>query len=104
MIVRVWTGTALEENAEEYRRQFAEMYLPRFRAIAGFRGVEVLERIHNSRIEFIVISRWETMDAINEYTGLGRAEHAVIEKETREALEAFDERVNHYVLVLEERR
>ncbi len=104
MIVRVWTGVALEENAEEYRRQFAEVYLPRFRAIAGFRGVEVLERIHNSRIEFVVISRWETMDAINEYTGPGRAEHAVIEKETREALESFDARVKHYVLVLEERR
>lgn len=104
MIVRVWTGIALEENAEEYRRQFAEVYLPRFRAIAGFRGVQVLERVHNNRVEFVVVSRWETMDAINEYTGHGRAEHAVLERETREALERYDERVKNYVLVLEETR
>jgi heme-degrading monooxygenase HmoA len=104
MIVRVWTGRALEENAEEYRRQFADVYLPRFRAIAGFHGVEVLERVHNDRVEFVVISRWDTMDAINEYTGPGRAEHAILEQETREALEVFDLKVKNYVLVLEERR
>jgi heme-degrading monooxygenase HmoA len=103
MIVRVWTGVALEENAEEYRRQFSEVYLPRFRAIAGFRGVEVLERVHHDRVEFVVVSRWDTMDAIHEYTGHGRGDHAVLEQETREALEAYDERVKNYVLVLEER-
>lgn len=104
MIVRVWTGDALEENAEEYRRQFSEVYLPRFRAIAGFRGVEVLERVHKNRVEFIVISRWETMDAIREYAGHSNADHAVLERETRESLERFDEKVKHYVLVLEESR
>ncbi len=104
MIVRIWTGIALEENAEEYRRQFSEVYLPRFRAIAGFHGVQVLERVHHNRVEFVVVSRWETMDAIHEYTGHGRADIAVLERETREALEAFDEKVKNYVLVLEERR
>jgi len=104
MIVRVWTGDALEENAEEYRRQFAEVYLKRFKAIKGFHGVEVLERLHHNRVEFVVISRWDSIDAIHEYTGHGRAEHAVLEKETREALERYDEKVKHYILVLEENR
>jgi heme-degrading monooxygenase HmoA len=99
----VWKGVALDENAEEYRRQFSEIYLPRFRAIAGFRGVEVMERVHNARVEFVVVSRWDSMDAINEYTGHGHADHAVLERETREALESFDEKVKNYVLVLEER-
>jgi heme-degrading monooxygenase HmoA len=102
MIVRVWTGDALKENAEEYRRQLAEVYLPRFRAIAGYHGVEVLERVHNDLIEFIVISRWETMDAIHEYTGHRHADHAVLERETRESLVRYDERVKHYVVALEE--
>ncbi len=104
MIVRVWTGDAQEENAEEYRRQFSDVYLPRFRAIDGFRGVEVLERVHHGHVEFVVISRWESMDAIHQYTGHGRAEHAVLERETREALERYDEKVKHFVLVLEESR
>ena len=104
MIVRVWNGVALEENAEEYRHQFQDVYLPRLRAVEGFRGVEVLERVHEARVEFVVISRWESMDAIHQYTGHGRADHAVLEKETREALERYDERVKNYVLVLEENR
>jgi len=104
MIIRVWTGDALEENAEEYRRQFAEVYLKRFHAIAGFRGVEVLERVHHDRVEFVIISRWDSMDAIHEYTGHRHADHAVLEKETREALDRYDEKVKHYVLVLEESR
>ncbi|GAA0532896.1 heme-degrading monooxygenase HmoA [Rhizomicrobium palustre] len=103
MIVRVWTGDALEENAEEYRRQFAEVYLRRFKAIKGFHGVQVLERVHHNHIEFVIISRWDSMDAIHEYTG-ERADHAVLEKETREALARYDEKVKHYVLVLEENR
>lgn len=104
MIVRVWTGDALEENAEEYRRQFKEIYLPRFRAIAGYRGVEVLERFHQNHVEFVVLSRWDSMDAIREYTGHGHADHAVLERETRESLVRYDEKAKHYVVVLEEGR
>jgi len=104
MIVRVWTGDALEENAEEYRRQFKDVYLPRFRAITGFHGVEVLERVHKNHIEFVVLSRWDSMDAIREYTGHIHADYAVLEEETREALVRYDEKAKHFVLVLEEGR
>lgn len=104
MIIRIWSGEALQENAEEYRQQFNEIYLKRFREISGFRGVEVLERVHHNRVEFVVVSRWETMDAIHEYAGHKHPDHAVLEQETIEALESFDDKVKHYVLVLEERR
>jgi heme-degrading monooxygenase HmoA len=104
MIVRIWTGDALLENAEEYRRQFKELYLPRFRAIAGYRSVQVLERVHQNHIEFIVVSRWDSMDAIREYTWHIHADHAVLEKETRDALVRYDEKAKHYVVVLEEDR
>jgi heme-degrading monooxygenase HmoA len=104
MIVRVWTGEALEENAEEYRRHFSEVYTKRLKAISGFRGVEVLERLHHNRVEFLVMTRWDSMDAIHEYAGHKHPEHAVIEEDAREALERYDEKVKHYILVQEESR
>jgi len=104
MIVRVWTGEALEENAEDYRKHFTEDYMPRLKAIHGFRGVEVLERVHRERVEFLVMTRWESMDAIHEYAGHKHPDHAVIEEAAREALERYDEKVKHYVLVQEESR
>ncbi len=104
MIVRIWTGEALEDDAEDYRKHFSEVYMKRLRAIAGFRGVEVLERVHHDRIEFVVMTRWDTMDAIHELAGHKHPDHAVIEEEAREALERYDEKVKHYVLVQEESR
>ncbi len=104
MIIRIWTGEALADNAEEYRKNFSEVHLDRLRAVKGFAGVQVLERVHHDRIEFVVLSRWETMDAIHEFAGHKHPEHAVLEEMAREALERFDEKVKHYVLVHEEIR
>jgi heme-degrading monooxygenase HmoA len=104
MIVRVWTGEALEENAEDFRRHFAETYMPRLRSVAGFRGVEVLERVHRGYVEFVVLTRWDTMDAIHEITGHINPDHCFIEADCKKLLERHDEKVKHYVLVAEEGR
>lgn len=104
MIVRIWTAEALADNAEDYRKHFAEVHLDRLRAIKGFAGVEVLERVHHDRIEFVVLTRWDSMDAIHEFAGHKHPEHAVLEEVARQSLERYDEKVKHYVLVQEEAR
>ncbi|MDE2184765.1 MAG: antibiotic biosynthesis monooxygenase [Alphaproteobacteria bacterium] len=103
MIVRIWTAEALSENADDYRHHFYEVLLPRLRAIDGFVDTSVLERVVDSRIEFVIITRWETLDAIRAFAGHD-AERAVVEPDAQAALERYDEMVKHYVLVAEERR
>jgi len=104
MIIRIWTGEALDENAEEFRQHFSQTYLPRLRAVDGFRGVEVLERVHHDRVEFIILTRWDTMDAIHKITGHIRHDHCFIEADCQKLLERFDDKVKHYILVQEESR
>ncbi len=100
MIVRIWTAEALDENAEDYRHHFYDVLLPKLRAINGFLGSEVLERVVDHRIEFVIITRWDNFDAIRAFAG-HKAERAVVEPDARAALERYDETVKHYVQVAE---
>jgi heme-degrading monooxygenase HmoA len=103
MIVRVWTAEALDENADDYRKHFHEVLMPKLRSIEGFLEAEALERLHKGRTEFVIISRWESYDAIRAFAG-HHEERAVIEPDIRAALERYDETVKHYVRVAEEAR
>jgi heme-degrading monooxygenase HmoA len=103
MIVRIWTGEAHEDKAEEFRFYFRETVLPSLRSITGFQGVTLLERHHRGEIEFVVISRWDSYDAIRSYAGL-QHEKSVLEEKARIVLDRYDETVKHYVLALEEGR
>jgi heme-degrading monooxygenase HmoA len=101
MIVRVWQGVALEHNAEMYRRHFADTVAPRLKEIKGFIGYTVLERKERGRIEFVVITRWENMDAIRAFAGI-MPDKAVVEQDVRAFLEDFEEYVSHYIIAMEE--
>jgi len=102
MIVRIWQGKALESNAELYRRYFAEDIVPRLKAVKGFCGYEVLERLERGHVEFLIITRWENMDAIRAFAGV-MPDKAVLEHEARTLLEQYDEYVTHYIRVMEEK-
>ena len=101
MIVRVWNGVALEHNADMYRRHFEETVAPKLKDIRGFLGYTVLERNERGRIEFVVITRWESMDAIRAFAGK-MPDKAVVEAEVRPFLEEFEEYVTHYVIAMHE--
>jgi heme-degrading monooxygenase HmoA len=101
MIVRIWTGVALRDNAELYRRHFADVTLPNLKSTKGFRGYEVLERTERDKIEFMVITRWDNMDAIRAFAGI-MPDKAVIEPEARAFLVECEDYVTHYIRVAEE--
>ncbi len=101
MIVRIWTADAIGENANEYRKHFEDVLLPRLHAIVGFISACLLERVICQRIELVVITRWETIDAIRAFAGHPQ-DRAVVEPEAQAVLERYDETVKHYVVAVEE--
>jgi len=103
MIVRIWTGEALDENADDYRKHFREVLMPKLRAIDGFISAEALERVVRNRIEFVIITRWDNIDAIRTFAG-HHEERAAIEPDILDGLERFDKTAKHFVQVAEERR
>ncbi|MGK9166207.1 antibiotic biosynthesis monooxygenase [Inquilinus limosus] len=100
MIVRVWRGWAAPSNPLAYPEHFHGAVLPALRGIAGFRGASLLRQNRPGEIEFMVLTRWESMEAIRAFAG-DDPEQAVVEPEAVAALMRFDGRVQHYAVVEE---
>ena len=96
MIARIWRGIANgTANADAYEHHVTKRVLPSLHAIPGHRGARVLRRSDGARIEFLVVTFWDSMDAIRKFAG-ARAESAVVEPEARAVLAEFDDFVRHY--------
>ncbi len=100
MIVREWRGRATASNTAAYRKHFRENVLADLRDVQGFAGASLCERELDGEVEFLVLTRWTSMDAIRGFAGddVGRA---VVEPEARAALDSFDDHVSHYEVIEE---
>jgi heme-degrading monooxygenase HmoA len=95
MIVREWRGWTERDNAEDYPEHFRSRVAPELKALSGFLSAELCRRVTGDSVEFVVLSRWRSLDAIRAFAGddIGRA---VVEPGAIAALEGFDESVRHY--------
>jgi heme-degrading monooxygenase HmoA len=98
MIVRSWRGRASAAKPDAYPAHFAHSVLPALRGIEGFLGASLLREANGDMIEFLVLTRWTSLDAIHAFAGadLGKA---VVEPEAVAALVGFDATVRHYEVV-----
>jgi heme-degrading monooxygenase HmoA len=97
MIVRTWRGQTTVENADAYFRHLTGKVLPAIARIAGHRGADVLRRETARRVEFLVLTRWESAQAVQKFAG-ENFEAAVVDPEARPLLAEFDTTVSHYEL------
>ena len=96
MIARVWRGVAQgRSNAEAYLRHLTANVLPALKAIDGHREARVLRREEGGRVEFLVMTFWDSMAAIRRFAG-DDPERAVVEPEARAVLAEYDDGVRHY--------
>jgi mannose-6-phosphate isomerase-like protein (cupin superfamily) len=98
MIARRWTARAKgSEQADEYVAHFEGTVRPRLESTHGFLGA-TLERIqYRGETELVLVTRWESMDAIRAFAGED-VDLAVVEPEARAVLSEFDDRVRHIEL------
>lgn len=101
MIARVWHGVVPAAKAEGYAEYLAdsELGVRAYRAIRGSRGVSLLRRVEGDRVHFLLISFWESEDAIREYTGpdIERAQYFDYD---RECLVDPEPNVTHYEVLV----
>ena len=69
MIARIWRGRTPAAKAEAYVEYLLATGLKDYRAVPGNRGVSVLRRIEGEVAEFLVVSFWESMDAVRAFAG-----------------------------------
>ena len=101
MIVRTWRGTTREEHADTYLRYLKETGLHEYRATPGNLGVLALRRVRGARAEFLLLTLWESEDAIRRFAGndIGRA---VFYPEDERFLVEKEDRVSHFEVVFQE--
>ena len=99
MIVRLWHGWTTPANADAYDRLLREEIFASIarRAIAGYRGIELLRRDAGGEVEFVTAMRFDSVDAVRAFAGEDY-EVAVVPPAARRLLSRFDARSSHYEL------
>jgi heme-degrading monooxygenase HmoA len=69
VIARTWTGWTSAADADRYVDYLNETGVPGLAQTDGNRGVYVFRRSDGDRAEFVVLSLWESLDAIKEFAG-----------------------------------
>ncbi|HTI80986.1 MAG TPA: antibiotic biosynthesis monooxygenase [Acetobacteraceae bacterium] len=100
MVIREWRGRASASSADAYPDHFRKNVLPELRHIRGFLGATLSRRVVAGTIEFLVLTRWESLDAIRSFAG-GDTGRAVVEPGAVAALIDFDATVQHYEVIEE---
>jgi heme-degrading monooxygenase HmoA len=102
-IARIWRGRTLAAKADEYQAYLDKSGISRVRATPGNLGVTVLRRNDGEKTEFLVLSVWESVDAIKKFAGEDY-QKAVILPRDREYLLEVEPNVLHYEILREERK
>jgi mannose-6-phosphate isomerase-like protein (cupin superfamily) len=76
---------------------FEGLVRPHLESTRGFLGAAVERVKTDGGIEIVVVTRWESMDAIEAFAGED-SDLAVVEPEARAVLSRFDDRVRHIEL------
>ena len=99
MIVRSWKAKSLPGNVDAYTRHLRASVLPALRLIPGHKGAYLLKKGAGASVDLVVLTLWESMEAIRSFAG-NSVEEAVVEPAAQAVLETFDRSVDHYEVVL----
>jgi len=100
MIVRIWKATASVARADAYPAHFSAAVSPNLRKLAGFAGGRLLRRRTGDHVEFMVVTQWESWQAITAFAGAD-PDVAVVDSQARAMLVQHDSCVQHFEVVQE---
>lgn len=68
-IARIWHGQTLATTADEYARYLDEEGVRAIARIPGNRGVQMLRSVRDRIADFLVLSYWDSREAIKLFAG-----------------------------------
>jgi heme-degrading monooxygenase HmoA len=69
MIARTWHGVTPVAKADDYLNLMRTVAIPDYQAISGNRGVYVMRRIEGETAHFLLLTLWDSADAIRQFAG-----------------------------------
>jgi heme-degrading monooxygenase HmoA len=98
MISRQWRGLAKSSHADMYVEHLREETFLKLKEISGFASASILRRTVPDGVEFLIVTTWESIDAIQGFAGPD-VETAVVPPKVQAMMVEYDERVRHYEVV-----
>ena len=95
MIARLWHGITAASKADEYLEYLDKTGIQDYRATEGNLSVQLLRRIEGEQAHFLIITLWESVEAIKKFAG-EEYEKSRYYPEDQEFLLEFEEQVVHY--------
>jgi len=100
VIARIWHGWTSPDNADAYEDFLRTRMFPSIHRVPGYLGAELLRRDGADEVAFVTITRFESLEAVKAFAGEDY-EQAVVEPQARQLLSHFDERSEHYDVVID---
>jgi heme-degrading monooxygenase HmoA len=95
MIARVWHGWTKPQNADAYESLLRDDMFPSIRQIEGSRGAYLLRRETGEEVEFVTITLFSSLDAVQRFAGPDY-EAAVLHAKAHALLSRYDAKSVHY--------
>ena len=100
LIARVWVGITRETQAGDYLAYLKRTRVKAYREAEGNRGTFVLRRVCGGRGEFVLLSLWESWEAIRKFSR-GEIEKQVPYPTDKDFLLEFDSKVTLYEVLVQ---
>ncbi|MEP0821428.1 MAG: antibiotic biosynthesis monooxygenase [Ignavibacterium sp.] len=95
MIARLWHGRTKAEDVDEYLEYLNRTGIPDYRRTPGNRGVQVLVRKQDDEAHFLLVTLWDSYEAIRRFAGDEYEQARYYPDDARWLLE-FEPGVVHY--------
>jgi heme-degrading monooxygenase HmoA len=99
MIARTWHGVTHASKANEYLDYLNKTGVVEYEETEGNRGVYVLRRVEGDRAHFLLLTLWESEDAIKRFAG-SEMEKAKYYPEDKQFLLELEPTVMHYEVLV----
>jgi heme-degrading monooxygenase HmoA len=97
-VARVWRCITRADAAGAYVEHLHSATFPKLRQIPGHRGAWLMRRVVPRGVEFLVVTTWDSMEAVERFAG-PEPEVAVVPPEARALMVEYDERVQHFEVI-----
>lgn len=95
MIARHWRGVARADSADDYVAHLQGRTFVALQRVPGFLRAGILRRAVADGVEFLVVTEWVSVQAIERFAGAD-AEAAVVPPEVQAMMVRYEERAVHY--------
>lgn len=99
MIARTWHGITKTTTADDYLEYLDKTGVAAYRTTQGNLGVYVLRRTEGDKTHFLLITLWESEDAIKRFAG-SDIEKAKYYPEDEQFLIELEPKVTHYQVMI----